>query len=169
MNLNDYEMHLLDGTLHALGQYQDNLVLIVNTASNCGFTTQYQGLEALYQKYKDDGLVVLAFPCNQFGHQESGSHAEIAQFCQKNYGVTFPVFEKIDVNGNNAPQLFQDLKKAAPGLLGSKRIKWNFTKFLVSPVGQKVKRFSPQTKPEDLELDIRLALKKLKKAKVALV
>ncbi len=167
MNLHDYEMHLLNGQLQSLDQYQNNVVLIVNTASKCGFTDQYQGLEDLYRKYKDEGLVILAFPCNQFGHQEPGNHKDIALFCEKNYGVSFPVFEKIDVNGNNAPRLFQDLKKAAPGLLGSKRIKWNFTKFLISPLQDKVERYSPQTKPEDLELDIRLALKRLKKAKTA--
>ncbi len=168
MNLQDYEMPLLNGKLQALGEYQDKVVLIVNTASKCGFTDQYKGLEALYQRYKNEGLVILAFPCNQFGHQEPGNSSEIGAFCEKNYGVTFPVFAKVDVNGNNAAPLFKELQKVAPGLLGSKRIKWNFTKFLITNNQQnKVERYSPQTQPEDLELDIRLALKRLKKAKAA--
>ena len=167
MNLNKYQMPLLNGELQSLGQYQNKVVLVVNTASKCGFTDQYKGLEALYQKYKDEGLIILGFPCNQFGHQEPGNSSDIGAFCEKNYGVTFPVFEKIDVNGDNAAPLFKDLQKAAPGLLGSKRIKWNFTKFLITPSQGKAERYSPQTKPKDLDLDIRLALKKLKKSQAA--
>ena len=167
MNLKDYEMPLLNGKVQALSEFQNNIVLIVNTASKCGFTDQYKGLESLCQKYKEEGLVILGFPCNQFGHQEPGNSSEISTFCEKNYGVTFPMFEKVDVNGENAAPLFQDLQKSAPGLLGSKRIKWNFTKFLINPAQNKVERYSPQTKPEDLDLDIRLALKRLKKAQAA--
>jgi glutathione peroxidase len=133
-----------------LSDYKGKVLLIVNTASECGFTKQYAELEALYQAYKDEGLVVLAFPCNQFGAQEPGSNAEISAFCQMNFGITFPVFSKIDVNGENAHPLFRFLKQQAPGILGSKRIKWNFTKFLVDQKGDVVGRFSPMTKPEKL-------------------
>lgn len=133
-----------------LSDYKEKVLLIVNTASECGFTKQYAELEALYQAYKDEGLVVLAFPCNQFGAQEPGSNAEISAFCQMNFGITFPVFSKIDVNGENAHPLFRFLKQQAPGILGSKRIKWNFTKFLVDQKGDVVGRFSPMTKPEKL-------------------
>ena len=159
MNLNQYTMPLLSGEPQPLGDYQGKIVLIVNTASKCGFTQQYQGLEALYKKYKDQGLVVLGFPCNQFGNQEAGDSVEISEFCQKNYGVTFPMFKKVEVNGNNAAPLFKDLQEEAPGLLGSKKIKWNFTKFLLNTHTNKITRFAPQKKPEDLDLDIRLALK----------
>ncbi|WP_330927419.1 glutathione peroxidase [Candidatus Sororendozoicomonas aggregata] len=167
MNLNDYEMTLLNGRQQPLGEFQNKVVLIVNTASECGFTSQYEGLETLYQTYKEEGLVVLGFPCNQFGHQEPGDSHTIGAFCQKNYGVSFPMFEKIDVNGDNAALLFNDLKSAAPGMLGSKAIKWNFTKFLINPAKGSVKRFSPKTKPKDIELDIKLALKHMKKVQEA--
>ena len=130
------------------------MVLIVNTASECGFTYQYEGLEALYQQYKDQGLVILGFPCNQFGHQEKGDNATIGAFCQKNYGVSFPMFAKIEVNGDGAAPLYQQLKSEAPGLLGSKGIKWNFTKFLINRQGKVVKRYAPTTKPEKLKADI---------------
>ena len=133
-------------------------MLIVNTASKCGFTPQYQGLEALYQKYRDRGLVVLGFPCNQFGEQEPGSAVEIGSFCQKNYGVTFPMFEKIDVNGDAAHPLYRWLKKNARGLLGSERIKWNFTKFLLDREGNIVERYAPVKKPGDLAQDIEALL-----------
>ena len=159
MDLNKYEMPLLNGTQQPLSEYQNKIVLIVNTASHCGFTSQYQGLEALYQKYKDQGLVVLGFPCNQFGKQEPGDSTEIGAFCEKNYGVTFPVFEKIDVNGDSATPIYKDLKKEAPGLLGTQNIKWNFTKFLLGRNGDILERYAPTTKPEDLEEDLQQALK----------
>lgn len=137
-----------------LSAYQGKVLLIVNTASKCGLTPQYEGLEALYKKYGDQGLEILGFPCNQFGSQEPGSESEIQEFCQINYGVSFPMHAKIDVNGDGTHPVFQQLKKAAPGLLGSKGIKWNFTKFLVAKDGTIVTRFAPQTKPEDIEKDI---------------
>lgn len=133
-----------------MSRYQGQVVLIVNVASRCGFTPQYKGLEALYQELKEQGLVVLGFPCNQFGKQEPGSEEEIAQFCELNYGVTFPMFAKVEVNGENAHPLFQLLKKEAPGLLGSEGIKWNFTKFVVDQEGRVLKRFAPKDKPEAL-------------------
>lgn len=159
MELQKYAMPLLDGTIQALSDYQDKVVLIVNTASKCGFTPQYRALEELYQKYHDQGLVILGFPCNQFGHQEPGDSSDIATFCEKNYGVTFPVFAKIDVNGSNAARIYQDLKTEAPGLLGTRKIKWNFTKFLLSRQGKIINRYAPTTKPEDLEEDICTALR----------
>ncbi|PJE78635.1 Hydroperoxy fatty acid reductase gpx1 [invertebrate metagenome] len=165
MKLEQYQMPLLDGSVQSLGAYSDKLVMIVNTASRCGFTPQYKGLEALYQKYKDEGFVILGFPSNQFLHQEPGTSEEIAAFCEKNYGVTFPMFQKINVNGDNAASLFKDLEKAAPGMLGSKNIKWNFTKFLISPVSKKIKRYAPSTKPSSIDLDIRLALKRIQRKK----
>lgn len=134
-----------------MSRYQGQVALIVNVASRCGFTPQYQGLEALYQELKDQGLVVLGFPCNQFGKQEPGSEEEIAQFCELNYGVTFPMFAKVDVNGPHAHPLFELLKKEAPGLLGSEGIKWNFTKFVVDQKGRVLKRFAPKDKPEALK------------------
>lgn len=142
----------------ALEQYQGKVLLIVNTASKCGFTPQYKGLEALYKKYQDQGLEILAFPCNQFGKQEPGSDAEISEFCELNFGVTFPLFSKIDVNGSDTHPLFVDLKQQAPGLLGSQKVKWNFTKFLVNREGQTVKRFAPLDKPESLEDAIKALL-----------
>lgn len=150
-----FHAHLIDGTIRSFKDYQDQVILIVNTASKCGFTGQYKGLEALYQTYKDEGLVICGFPCNQFGHQEPGSHDEITQFCERNYGVTFPIFQKIDVNGANAHPLFEFLKSEQPGLLGSKVIKWNFTKFLVDRQGFVKKRFAPKDSPESIEKDIK--------------
>ena len=134
-------------------QYEGKVLLIVNTASKCGFTPQYDGLEALYQKYKDRGLVVIGFPCDQFAHQEPGTDAEIAEFCRLNHGVTFPLMSKIDVNGENAHPVYQYLKSAAKGTFGS-AIKWNFTKFLISRNGLKVERFGPAVKPEALDTKI---------------
>ena len=151
MDLLKYEMSLLNGEPCSLSEYRGKVVLIVNTASQCGFTPQYKGLESLYEKYNEKGLVVLGFPCDQFGHQEPGSSDEIGAFCEKNYGVTFPVFEKIDVNGDTAAPLYQDLKSAAPGVLGTKKIKWNFTKFLLNRRGEVIARYAPTTKPENLE------------------
>ncbi len=154
MSVLEYRMPLLSGTEQDLSEYQGSVVLIVNTASECGFTYQYEGLEALYQQYKDQGLVILGFPCNQFGQQEKGDNATIGVFCQKNYGVSFPMFAKIEVNGDGAAPLYQQLKSEAPGLLGSKGIKWNFTKFLINRQGKVVKRYAPTTKPEKLKADI---------------
>lgn len=150
MRLLNYEMERLDGSKASLTEYQGKVVLVVNTASKCGFTSQYAGLQKLYDTYKEKGLVILGFPCNQFGSQEPGSEKEIGSFCQQNYGVTFPMFAKIEVNGEKTAPFYQALKEAAPGLLGSKKIKWNFTKFLISRDGQSVQRFAPQTKPESL-------------------
>ena len=130
------------------------MLLIVNTASKCGFTPQYKGLEALYQKYRAQGLEVLGFPCNQFGAQEPGTEDEIASFCEMNYGVTFPLFAKVDVNGDGAAPLYRHLKAAKPGLLGTEAIKWNFTKFLVDRKGTVVERFAPNDEPAALAGDI---------------
>lgn len=135
-------------------KYQGKTLLIVNTASACGFTPQYAGLEALYQQYKDQGFEVLAFPCNQFGKQEKGDNTEIKQFCDLNFNISFELFSKIEVNGENTHPLYQHLKSEAPGILGSKGIKWNFTKFLVNNQGQVIKRYSPTTKPADIATDI---------------
>jgi glutathione peroxidase len=143
-----------DGVETDLSAYDGQVLLIVNTASKCGFTPQYEGLEALHRQYRDRGFSVLAFPCNQFGGQEPGDAEEIASFCRLTYDVTFPVFAKVDVNGNDAAPLFHHLKKQAKGLLGSQAIKWNFTKFLVGRDGQVVDRYAPTTKPEALVADI---------------
>jgi glutathione peroxidase len=144
----------IDGKEKLLKEYQGQVVLVVNVASQCGFTKQYAGLEALYQKFSSKGFVILGFPCNQFGHQEPGSESEIQQFCQLNYGVTFPLFAKIDVNGPNTHPLFVYLKQEQTGLLGTEAIKWNFTKFLVDRQGHVVKRYAPQTEPKDLEKEV---------------
>ncbi|WP_313739420.1 glutathione peroxidase [Pseudomonas sp.] len=144
----------LTGQHKRLGDYAGKALLVVNTASQCGFTPQYAGLEHLWQQYRSRGLVVLGFPCNQFGHQEPGDNFAISQFCERNFGVSFPLFRKVDVNGDLAHPLFSELKKRAPGLLGSERIKWNFTKFLVDPVNGQVTRYAPTTKPRALESDI---------------
>ncbi|MBU3707722.1 MAG: glutathione peroxidase [Burkholderiaceae bacterium] len=147
----DIPLQTIDGSKSTLVDYRNKVVLIVNTASRCGFTPQYAGLEALYRKYKDQGLVVLGFPCNQFGAQEPGDEAQIADFCEKNYGVSFPMFSKVDVNGAEAHPLFIYLKREAPGLLGSEMIKWNFTKFLLDKQGKVVSRFAPTTTPDEIE------------------
>ena len=175
----------LQGEEISLEQYKGKLLLVVNTASNCGFTPQYSGLEELYQKYKDAGLVILGFPCNQFGHQEPGSSEDIGEFCQKNYGVTFQMFQKVDVNGDTiwtktyggsdseagfsvqetndggyivtgygAASIFKFLKNQAPGILGTEKIKWNFTKFLVDQQGKVLKRYAPKDTPAQIEKDI---------------
>ncbi len=151
-----YELSVRDirGKELSLGRYRDKVLLIVNTASKCGFTPQYQGLEDLYRKYRDRGLEILGFPCNQFGAQEPGSADEIASFCAVNYGVTFPLFAKVDVNGDDTAPLYRHLKKAKPGLLGSEAIKWNFTKFLVDRSGNVVERYAPNTEPAALAADI---------------
>ncbi len=149
----DFDATAIDGVQRHLADYRGKVLLIVNTASQCGFTPQYKGLESLYQEYVDRGLVVLGFPCDQFGHQEPGEEAEIADFCERNFGVTFPLFAKVDVNGKDAHPLFQWLKSEKSGLLGG-AIKWNFTKFLVDADGTVVKRYGSTTKPEDIAADI---------------
>lgn len=140
----------LDRRQATLGEFDARVMLVVNTASRCGFTPQYRGLEALWQRYRDQGLVVLGFPCDQFGHQEPGDEAQIAAFCERNFGVSFPLFAKVRVNGSDAHPLFVELKKRAPGFLGSKAIKWNFTKFLVTDEGRTVERFASRTSPDAL-------------------
>jgi len=149
----DFEAESLDGRPMRLAEFAGKVLLIVNTASQCGFTPQYAGLEKLYRTYKDRGFEVLGFPCNQFGAQEPGSAAEIGSFCDRNYGVSFPMFGKIDVNGENPHPLYRFLKSQKPGLLGSK-IKWNFTKFLVDREGKVIARYASTTKPESLVRDI---------------
>lgn len=144
----------MQGKEVALSDYQGKVLLIVNTASKCGFTPQFKGLESLYQQYKDKGLEILGFPCNQFGHQDPGSNDEISQFCELNYGVTFPMFQKVDVNGDSAHPLFKYLKTQAPGLLGTQAIKWNFTKFLVDKNGKVVDRYAPTDTPEKIAKDV---------------
>jgi glutathione peroxidase len=150
----DFTVNDIHGKAQKLERYKDKVLLIVNTASKCGFTPQYQGLEALYKKLRARGLEVLGFPCNQFGAQEPGDAKQIESFCEVNYGVTFPLFAKIDVNGADAAPLYQYLKKEKPGLLGSEAIKWNFTKFLVDRNGHVVERFAPNAEPESLADDI---------------
>ncbi len=144
----------LDGRDVSMDDYRGKVLLIVNVASKCGFTPQYTGLEALFQRYKDKGFEILGFPCNQFGNQEPGDEAEIASFCSTTYPVSFPMFAKVEVNGDDAHPLYQQLKSDAPGLLGSKGVKWNFTKFLVNKDGEVVERFAPTTKPEDIASSI---------------
>jgi glutathione peroxidase len=160
MNSTIYDFEALDttGRKVALKNFRGKAMLVVNTASACGFTPQFAGLEELHQKYGKRGLVVLGFPCNQFGNQDPGSDAEISSFCQLNYGVTFPMMAKVDVNGPHATPLFQWLNAEAPGLLGSKSIKWNFTKFLVSKDGHVINRYAPQDTPASLAKDIEAAL-----------
>jgi len=158
MSVYEYSARRLDGNEEKLSDYRGQVLLIVNTASQCGFTPQYGGLEALYTKLHAIGLTVLGFPCNQFGAQEPDGETEIGAFCQKNFGVSFPMFAKIDVNGANAHPLYRYLKDAKPGVLGSEAIKWNFTKFLVDRSGEPVARYAPQTKPEELEPPIRKLL-----------
>lgn len=154
MNVFDFSANALDGQPVALDRFRGQVLLIVNTASACGFTPQYKGLEELHRQYGARGLAVLGFPCNQFGKQEPGSEAEIGAFCEKNYGVTFPMFAKVDVNGDDAHPLFKHLKGEKPGVLGTEGIKWNFTKFLVGRDGQVVKRYAPQTAPGEIAGDI---------------
>jgi glutathione peroxidase len=154
----DFAATTLSGKTSKLADYRGKVLLVVNTASKCGFTPQYAGLEALYKKYKDKGLVVLGFPSNQFGEQEPGPDSEIAEFCEMNYGVSFPMFSKVDVNGDNAHPLYKYLTASKKGLLGSQAIKWNFTKFLVGRNGEVLERYAPTTKPEDIAKDIERAL-----------
>ena len=147
-------LQTIDGRHQTLGDYAGKAMLVVNVASRCGFTPQYEGLEALYRRYRDRGFVVLGFPCDQFGGQEPGDEAEISKFCAREYDVTFPMFAKTKVNGPSAHLLYKALKSEAPGLLGTRAIKWNFTKFLIDREGRVVKRYAPTARPEDLARDI---------------
>jgi glutathione peroxidase len=154
MNLYEFNVKTIDGQTETLAKYQGQVLLIVNVASKCGFTPQYVGLEALYRRYRGEGFAILGFPCDQFGNQEPGSEEEIQNFCSLTYDVTFPLFAKIEVNGDGAHPLYEHLKKAKPGLLGSEAIKWNFTKFLVDRDGQVQKRYAPTVTPEKIEEDL---------------
>jgi len=157
-NIYQFEAELLEGDIKQFADYKGKVLLIVNTASKCGFTPQFAGLEKLYEKYKDQGFEVLGFPCNQFWGQDPGSNDEIGAFCQRNYGVDFPMFAKVDVKGPEAHAIFRYLTREAKGILGSESIKWNFTKFLVSKDGKVLNRYAPTTKPESIEEDIEKAL-----------
>ncbi|HUS25448.1 MAG TPA: glutathione peroxidase [Candidatus Binatia bacterium] len=154
MSVYDFSAKTIDGTDQRLDAWKGKVVLVVNVASKCGFTPQYKGLEAMYRKFKDKGLVIAGFPCDQFGHQEPGDEKEIRSFCSLSYDVSFPLYAKVEVNGDQAHPLYQHLKTEAPGLLGSKGIKWNFTKFLVDRSGKVVKRYAPTDKPEDIEKEV---------------
>lgn len=153
-DLYDISVQTINGEKQPLSAYKGRVLLVVNVASKCGFTGQYEGLEKIYRQFKDKGLEVLGFPCNQFGSQEPGSEEEIKKFCQLNYDVSFPIFTKVDVNGDQAHPLFKHLKKQAPGILGTENIKWNFTKFLVDKEGRVVKRYAPQDKPEAIAKEL---------------
>ncbi len=153
-HVHEFSARTLTGAEQSLQEFSGKVLLVVNVASRCGFTPQYKGLEALYRKLGPQGFAVLGFPCNQFGHQEPGDEAEIAEFCALNYEVSFPMFARIEVNGDGAHPLFRHLKHEAKGLLGSEAIKWNFTKFLVDRDGRVVKRYAPNDRPESLEADI---------------
>ncbi len=158
MSIYDFKVAARDGSLVDLGDYRGQVLIVVNTASKCGLTPQFAGLEQLYSEYKDRGLTVIGFPCNQFANQDPGSNDEIAEFCQLNYGVTFPMMAKIDVNGDDADPLFRWLTGEAPGFLGMKGIKWNFTKFLIGADGEVIERFSPKDEPEKMRTAIEQAL-----------
>ena len=158
MSIYDISVNNIRGEQVSLDQYRGKVMLIVNTASKCGFTPQYKGLEALHKDLQDQGLSILGFPCNQFGGQEPGSESEISEFCELNFGVSFELFKKIDVNGDNESELYTWLKSQKAGLLGSKRIKWNFTKFLINANGEVVGRYAPTAKPEDIRKDIEALL-----------
>lgn len=158
MKLSQFSATTIDGQTQSLSQYDGQVVLVVNVASGCGFTPQYDGLEALYEKYRAKGFVVLGFPCNQFGGQEPGSESEIKTFCETKFGIKFPMFSKVDVNGAQTHPLFAWLKSASPGILNTEAIKWNFTKFLIGRDGTTVERFAPQTTPESLSPSIERAL-----------
>lgn len=151
MNFYDFEAKKINGENISMEQFKGKTVLVVNTASKCGLTPQFEGLEKMYEKYKDKGLVILGFPCNQFAHQDPGSSSEISEFCVVNYGVTFPMFEKVDVNGKNAHPIFKYLKSQLKGGLFGSKIKWNFTKFVIDKNGNPVKRFAPTVTPEKIE------------------
>jgi glutathione peroxidase len=158
MSIYDIPVTTIDGVQTTLADFRGKVLLIVNVASECGFTPQYTGLELLHQVYRDMGFAVLGFPCNQFGHQEPGSEEEIARFCLQNYRITFPLFAKIEVNGANAHPLYAYLKEAKPGVLGTEAIKWNFTKFLVSRDGEVLKRYAPRDTPESIGEDLQKLL-----------
>jgi glutathione peroxidase len=158
MTVYDFNARAIDGRDVSLSDYNGKVLLIVNVASRCGFTPQYRGLEDLYERFQKNGFEVLGFPCNQFGSQEPGSESDIRSFCDLQSGVRFPLFSKIDVNGTGTHPLYEFLKKTRPGFLGTKRIKWNFTKFLVDRQGRPIKRYSPQTAPAAIEKDIQQAL-----------
>jgi glutathione peroxidase len=158
MDVYDFSARRIDGALQLLSDFRGQVLLIVNVASKCGFTPQYTGLEALYRQYRDKGFSVLGFPCDQFGHQEPGDEAAIREFCSLNYAVSFPLFAKIEVNGEAADPLYQYLKKTCPGLLGLESIKWNFTKFLIGKDGVAKKRYAPADKPESITTDVATAL-----------
>lgn len=153
----DFSANSLQGSPISMGSYSGKTILVVNTASKCGLTPQYEGLEKLYQTYKDKGLIILGFPCNQFGNQEPGDEKSISEGCLINYGVSFPMFSKIEVNGDHAHPIYVYLKKALPGILGS-RIKWNFTKFLIDSKGKPIKRFAPTTTPDSIEKYLKVLL-----------
>ncbi len=155
MNLYEIAVKTIDGQTEALEKYRGQVLLVVNVASKCGFTSQYAGLEAIYRRYLPKGFAVLGFPCDQFAHQEPGNEAEIQSFCSLNYDVTFPLFAKIEVNGSGAHPLYQFLKKAQPGIFGSETVKWNFTKFLVNREGNVLKRYAPTDTPEKIEDDLK--------------
>ena len=159
MNFYDIKVKNAKGEDVEISHYRGKAVLVVNTASECGFTPQYEGLQKVYEKYQGKDFEILGFPCNQFGGQEPGSDDQIQSFCTGRFGVRFPIFSKVDVNGPNASPLFVYLKKEAPGILGTEAIKWNFTKFLISKEGKVLKRYAPQDKPESIEADIEAALK----------
>lgn len=159
MNIFDFVVKDSNNADHSLAHYQGKVVLIVNVASQCGFTPQYGELENLFKQYAEQGLIILAFPCNQFGHQEPGTNAEIQTFCQTHYGVSFPVMAKLAVNGPEAAPIYQFLKSSAPGFLGTEAIKWNFTKFLLGRDGLVIKRYAPATTPKEIASDIEQALK----------
>ena len=154
MTVHDYSAKTIDGEDRTLSDYKGQVMVIVNTASKCGFTPQYKGLEDMFREFRGRGLVVLGFPCDQFGHQEPGDENEIKNFCLLNYDVSFPMFSKVDVNGDHTHPLYEHLKSEAPGLLGSRAIKWNFTKFLVDKSGKVVKRYGSMDKPESMIKDI---------------
>ena len=159
MNLYDIDVTTLDGQPQKLAAWRGKTLLVVNVASKCGFTPQYEGLQKLYDKFKDRGFAILGFPCDQFGHQEPGNESEIARFCSLNYGVSFPMFAKIEVNGPNAHPLYRHLKSEKAGILGTEAIKWNFTKFLVSPEGEVLKRYAPKDTPEAIGAELAGMLK----------
>jgi glutathione peroxidase len=157
-NFFDYKVKSTDLSEYNLAQHKGKVVLVVNVASKCGFTPQYKGLEELYQAFPKDQFIILGFPCNQFGAQEPGTESEIQQFCSMNYGVSFPVLAKVDVNGKNVDPVYQFMKEKAPGLLGTEMIKWNFTKFLIGKNGEVLNRYAPNTEPKDIKSDIEKAL-----------
>ncbi|MBO1626814.1 glutathione peroxidase [Bacillus arachidis] len=158
MTVYDFSAKTITGEEKSLREYEGKVLLIVNVASKCGFTPQYKGLQAIYEKYKEQGFEILGFPCNQFGGQEPGTEEEITSFCELNYGVSFPMFAKVDVKGDSAHPLYTYMTEQAPGIFGMKAVKWNFTKFLIGRDGKVIDRFAPQTKPEELEKEIERVL-----------